>query len=343
MHITWILSSKLARDTAGNLTSSMASTRYRVLQPAEHLAAAGHRIDLIQADALANAAELAEPLSADVVIVSKGLFQGSVALAERAKALGTQLLLDVCDDHFTTKFRQIYLALCRLADGVIASTPEMAKVIQQHTGRTATVISDPYEAPWTEVRFAPQSPVRLAWYGHPANFDTLAELAKEMPDFASRHLVDLSVVTSPSPSIAAFLRQWEQQLPGRLRTRFIPWTAEATWQTLREADAVVIPSLADSGKLVKSPNRLIESLRMGRFVAAYPLPAYQQFAEYAWLGERVLDGVSWALENRAQAIHQVCSGQEYVSHAFAPASIAADWAAALEPTARSVKKLLPTS
>jgi hypothetical protein len=303
----------------------MASTRYRVLQPAEHLAALGHRIDIIQAGESAQNAALAQPLAADVVVVSKGMFDGSVALAQRAKALGAKLLVDLCDDHFGTQFRGIYLALCQLADGIVASTPEMAGVITQHTGRTAVVVSDPYEAPWTEPRLEPRQVVQLAWFGHPTNFDTLTTLVGEMPGFVARWPVHFTVVSTSNPQVASFLRQWQSSLPGKFSVQLVPWSADATWQALRQADAVVIPSLAGSAKAVKSPNRLIESLRMGRFVAAYPLPAYQQFAEYAWLGERVLDGVTWALNNRATAIDQVRRGQEFVSHAFAPARIAAEW------------------
>jgi hypothetical protein len=317
----------------------MASTRYRVLQPAEHLAALGHRIDLIQAGESAQNAALAEPLAADVVVVSKGMFDGSVALAQRAKALGAKLLVDLCDDHFGTQFRGTYLALCQLADGIVASTPEMARVITQHTGRSAVVVSDPYEAPWAEPRLEPQQVVQLAWFGHPTNFDTLTTLVGEMPAFVARWPVNFTVVSTPNPQVASFLKQWQGSLPGRLSVQLVPWSADATWQALRQADAVVIPSLPGSAKAVKSPNRLIESLRMGRFVAAYPLPAYQQFTEYAWLGERVLEGVAWALDNPASALDQVRRGQAHVSQAFAPARIAEQWAGLLEQSIRGMQAI----
>ena len=339
MHITWILSSKLTRDTDGNLTSPMASTRYRVLQPAEHLATLGYRIDIIQAGESAQNTALDQPLAANVVVVSKGMCDGSVALAQRAKALGAKLLVDLCDDHFGTQFRGTYLALCQLADGIVASTPEMARVITQHTGRTAVVVSDPFEAPWAEPRLEPQPVVQLAWFGHPTNFDTLTTLVGEMPAFVARWPVHFTVVSTPNPQVTSFLRQWQASLPGKFNVQLVPWSADATWQALRQADAVVIPSLAGSAKAVKSPNRLIESLRMGRFVAAYPLPAYQQFAEYAWLGERVLDGVTWALNNRATAIDQERRGQAFVSQAFAPTCIAEQWATVLAQSIRGTRSM----
>src|SRR5262245_15410444 len=127
MHVTWVIPGVVEKRSDGRLFSTMASVRYRVLYVAEHLASLGHRIDIIQAGFSLEDPQLELPLKADVVVISKGLFEGSVRIAERAKSLGAKVVVDICDDHFDTVFRDTYRSLCKLADGITASTQTMAE------------------------------------------------------------------------------------------------------------------------------------------------------------------------------------------------------------------------
>ena len=325
MHITWIIPGAIQKREDGRLFSPMASVRYRVLYVAEHLAAQGHRVDIIQAGLPADAAEIESPLGADVLIVSKGLFDGSVALAERARKIGGRLLLDLCDDHFGTPFRDTYFSLCSLADCVVASTPMMARVIAERTGCHAEVIGDPFEAPPGEPRFQPAERVRLLWFGHPTNFDTLFAMMPSLVEFSRERSAELHVVSTNMSNILGALAQVSRKHEPRLSTHFTAWSPDATWQALHACDAVLIPSLPGDSKLVKSPNRIIESIRRGRFVSAFPLPSYQPFANYAWLGDNVLDGIRWAIIHPREAETRMQAGQAVVEKEFAPTRLARQW------------------
>jgi hypothetical protein len=325
MHVTWIVSGAIDRRADGRLISPIASVRYRVLYIAEHLATRGHRVDMIQAGLQVDTPQLESPLRADVVIMSKGLFEGSVAIANRAKQLGAHVLVDLCDDHFDTLFRETYLSLCSLAEGITASTPMMARVIAQRAGREATVIGDPFEAPYGEPRFQPAQRVRLLWFGHPSNFDTLAAMMPRLIEFTQERPVELHVVSENFANITAALAQVSHKHGPHLLTRFTPWSQDATWHALAECDAVLIPSLPTEAKLVKSPNRLVESIRCGRFVAAFPLPSYQPFSHGAWLGQDVTDGLRWALANPTEVLNRIRCGQRFVADNFSSDILARAW------------------
>lgn len=87
---------------------------------------------------------------------------------------------------------------------------------------------------------------------------------------------------------------------------------------MQQADIVIIPSLNSDVKTVKSPNRLIESVRSGRFVVAHPLPAYQEFAKWVWVQSDLVDGIRWALQNPQQVIQNIQTAQQYISHQYSP-------------------------
>ncbi len=127
-----------------------------------------------------------------------------------------------------------------------------------------------------------------------------------------------------------FLSDVEQRHRPSVVTRFTPWSPEATWDALSECDLVVVPSLPDAKKLVKSPNRVVEPLRSGRFVVAYPLPSYQELGDYLWLGEDISAGIAWAISHPAEVLDRIESGQAYISRRFAQSIVALRWAAILE-------------
>lgn len=104
------------------------------------------------------------------------------------------------------------------------------------------------------------------------------------------------------------------------------WTLEGQRQAISECAAVVIPN---SGKLAKSANRLIESVRCGRFVIANNLPAYREFSPWMWIGD-IREGMKWFEENQEEAIKRVRNCQDYVKVRYSPKEIAQQWLNVLE-------------
>ncbi len=341
MRITWLISSPVTVEHGG-WYSPLASVRYRVLAPARYLREEGHQIQFIRLDERQPSDEIDQRLRADVVVISKVLAGGSVAMAERAKQLGSRVIVDLCDDHFDTpELGSAYQSLCGLAERVVASTNTMAALVRQRTGRTAIVIDDPFEGPLGSPCFAPRGEqVRLMWFGHPVNFDTVAAMMPGLVRLSRTQPIMLHVVSAVGAgNIQAFLGQVSDRNKPALCTKFTPWSPEATWHALSECELVVVPSLNEAKKLVKSPNRVVEPLRAGRFAVAYPLPSYQELRDYLWLGEDMAAGIEWAIRNPAEVLQRTEAGQAYINRRFSPTNVALRWAAVLEQLVESDRQV----
>ena len=334
MKITWLTAGGI-RSVDGTLFSALASERYRVVIPAQLLRAGGHEVTAVPAGCPLNDAIWNAALKAELLVVSKVFTDDVLEVVRRARAEGARIVLDLCDDHFETpELGSVYTQLCETVDAIVVSTSAMGETIATRFGRHSSVIDDPYEAPLGEPIFRPRPDgLRLAWFGSPVNFDTcvamlpaLAELSRSLP-------LTLRVVTD---AVDGFVpsRLEELTAPHRptMQTRFVPWSPAETWSTIAAADLVVVPSFDDPRKRVKGPNRMVESLRLGRFVAAYPLPAYVPLGQYAWLGRDLTAGIGWAVANPAAVLARVQAGQKYVAARFAPEIIGRAWETVLRGT-----------
>jgi glycosyltransferase involved in cell wall biosynthesis len=314
----------------------LASIRYRVLAPARYLQEQGHQNQFLRLDQTVDGEQLTQALRADVVVISKIFAGRSVELVRQAQAYGARVIVDICDDHFDTPdLSQAYGSLCGIADRIVASTAAMAKVIHQRTGKHAAIVDDPYEGPHGEPRFSPAArAVQLLWFGHPVNFDTVADMVPKLATLSRSLPLSLHVVSDATNSnIRAFLDSAAAQHKPGLTTRFTPWSPEATWEALGDCDLVVVPSLPAAKKHVKSPNRVVEPLRAGRFVVAYPLPSYVELQDFIWLGENMADGIVWAMSNRNELGRRLEAGQDFVNRRFSPLTVARVWEAVLLQTA----------
>ena len=103
------------------------------------------------------------------------------------------------------------------------------------------------------------------------------------------------------------------------------WSREKQLEALDKCAAVIIPT----GKsMSKSANRLIESVRNGRFVIAGYLPAYEEFKQWMWIGD-IREGVEWLKEYPNKAIENVTECQQYISEHYSPERIGRLWFNAL--------------
>lgn len=330
--LCWILDAPVLVGPEGE-TSPLASARYRALIPARALADLGVasrtlRLDGDAADRLAGVWDGAPP---DAVVVSKCFRAEGLAVAERARALGVRVLVDFCDNHFGhPALGPLMRRLVALADGVVASTPEMARIVGQETGARAHLAVDPYEGPAGEARFAPaDGPLRLLWYGHPSNLGSLLQSVPDLASFAARRPIDLEVVSTVPEEIATRLVRLCAISGGRIRPVLTPWTPEAVWAGLAACDAVVIPIVPDAQTVVKSPNRLVEAIRAGRLTVAQPLPSYLPLADGAFVVGRLSEGLRQAVADPAATEARIRVGQGRVEAHHAPAVAARQWAEAL--------------
>ncbi|MEW5890865.1 MAG: methyltransferase domain-containing protein [Pseudomonadota bacterium] len=332
MRFLFVTIAQLQQGPAGP-TFSVASARYRVLIPAQQLARLGHDIK-IDSVPPGRWPPSAQGHDFDVLVISKSGHPVNEELAKAMRARGVKVVADFCDDHFENPvYRTHYRNLAQLADQVVASTPAMAEAIRRHTGRQAMVISDPVEGPRGLPKFAPRFPaLRIVWFGHPTNLNGLAAKAAELHALAARMPVRLTVVTTPSDTASALVAALAAGAEGRVQAELIPWSLEATWKAIEQADLAWIPVVDSDVKAVKSPNRLLEPLWAGRLVVADPVPSYLPFADLVPIGTGLERGVVDALEDPARIELNLREAQRRIARLHSAFECGRQWARALGDT-----------
>jgi hypothetical protein len=238
----------------------------------------------------------------DLLIVGKHGWDKS--LVDRYKAF----IFDVCDDWFADKeLGPFYREMVRRAAVVTCNSDVMRFRIHQETGRAATVIPDAFE----REEWAPSWGEGLLWFGNPLN----------LPDFF-RAVQKLEGLDLPLGCIS----RHEDYMSEELRQLIIPWSPTAMDKGFKSAAVVILPTGASPAK---SANRLIESVRAGKFVVAEPLPAYEEFADFMWVGD-IRQGVEWAVANKAECFKRVKRAQKYIAKHYSIDVIGEKWLAAVK-------------
>jgi glycosyltransferase involved in cell wall biosynthesis len=170
-------------------------------------------------------------------------------------------------------------------------------------------------------------PAELLWFGHPTSLPELSASLEEIVAAAKRRPLHLRCITASGHGAEQLCES--QQGTAGLRMAFEPWSPAATWRALRACDLVILPARL-SRRLArgKSANRMIETLRAGRFALAHPRPAYLELSRFAWVGDSLADGVAWALAHPREALARISIGQRYVETEYSPGAIAQKWLAA---------------
>jgi hypothetical protein len=323
--IGWLVDAPVERQADGSATSRLASARYRCLVPAREIAARGGQCAVIGDVGRSDPAAILRALQrrgVDTVIVGKPLGPAMVEAARLVRTGGMRLIADFSDDFFADpRFGVLNRQLAMLADGVTASTPALAVAIQHHTGRHATIISDPFEGPRGTIRFAPaRDRLQLLWFGNENNYSTIAPIMPQLLAFSAQQPLRLTIVTA----LDRVPRLYASPSAG-FAVDHVPWATETLWRSLAACDAVIIPSLATHYHAAKSPNRLVEALWAGRAVAAHPVPSYADFAAFCGRGHDIAAALAAMIVERGAVERQIAAGQDYVARHHAPAVIAGMW------------------
>ena len=205
---------------------------------------------------------------------------GNQALARRVKG---PVVYDVVNAHFDDPD---YMDMCDVASVITCSSPVMAKIINEKTGRDAVVIPDPYEN--TECEPAVNGE-RVLWFGHQANIESLKPYAGMGIDICSAGVWSLENEASALAQTGVVLLTGSN--PGASANRVV--------KALRAGRFVVVPEDCPE--------------------------SWREFSDFIWIGD-VREGIAWAFANREEACRKVRSSQQFIRKTFSPQSIGSQWA-----------------
>src|SRR5688572_1811033 len=238
----------------------------------------------------------------DVTVFSKHFFKDDPDVARMLKKHGGEVVYDICDDHFNNpKWEKHYRQMCELADRKVTASEYLAERVKQETGRDSVVITDPYEYPRVLPKQAKSE--NVLWFGHHSN---LQALARELPR------LNRTVMVCSSKGVDG--------------SKFMEWSREAMFRAFVWADVVIIPVEDTEKKQAKSPNRLVESVRQGKYVIHNPLPAYEGYGMFS--GD-ILEGLEWIDSNQEEAKESVLRAQDLIEQKHSPQTVGKQWMEAL--------------
>ena len=248
-------------------SSGLGSYRYQLFNAAQELMKMGHSC-VFSTDPIPNC---------DAYVFHKHFRKEEQEIIKQVKG---KKVFAVCDYHFSTEHRQHYVSMINSADLVVAATNKLAEHIKKETGKDATVIFDTWGTEFAEKKpkFRPNGDLVCLWFGHSSNIQGLKDNLDKLTDCKL-----LIVTNAPNP-------------------RFIPYSIENMKLAFDKADLVIIPQdVTDPRRDCKTHNRVVDSIRAGKFVVASPVDSYKFFNDGVFLGDMKL-----GLDMLANAKARVC-------------------------------------
>ena len=284
------------------LSRAMASVRYRMTIPAAHMSCDSYLGPYPMLDC--NIHVFGKPLVNDV------------HWARQCKEYDRIVVWDCCDNHFRDKadkdVKEAYLAMFEMADVITCPTENMAKVIRD-MGKEAHVIADPWgydEVAPKPIEWGDTSETRpkLMMFGNIASMNSMRRVVDELVK-AGMEYKALIIGDTRYPWPEMPINQWSPKM---------------MMEGFKASDIVVIPVESGDRSDVKSPNRMVDSIRQGKFVIAEPMPEYEQFSEWMYVGN-ITEGLKWAEKHKAELPELVRLAQLHVRNLYDPVAIGRQW------------------
>jgi hypothetical protein len=305
----------------------LASARLRSFRPVRYLRSAGWRVALHRPGD-----------HPDVAVFQKAYSREQLDEARRLKSLGVRIVADFCDNHlwvpeWTPALRdraERMRELLALADVVVASTPELAEVLE----REAAVVDDALELPAAGVtaalaaarRIGGTQVLRLLWFGtagrdgQTGGLTDLATLLPTLQEVHARQPLHLTVVSNDRT-------RYDLQISGRLPSRYVPWSRPAFAAAVGRSDVAVIPVTLDPFTRCKTTNRPATALAHGLACIADPVPSYGALGDTIRVAAWSESLTAYAEASLRTA--DVARGSRLVRALYAPERIREQWSTVL--------------
>tara|TARA_B100000029_G_scaffold383086_1_gene378509 strand:- start:5680 stop:6642 length:963 start_codon:yes stop_codon:yes gene_type:complete len=254
-----------------------------------------------------------------VLILFKAFDNGILNLAKSAKKRGIKII-SVFDDWYLQNVErtQFNLPLSKISDLVVVKTNAAANEIKNHFNINSVVIADPVRFESKNIFNKKDNLIKLCWYGILDNHDTILNEIKNLDKL--NFPFNLTIITN-------FVENLKQQIDNlkiqKQNIIFKNWHERSDSEILN-TDAVLLPYPKDKKRLVKSSNRIIDSLNLGRFTIMSPVPQFEEFKNFVYYGD-IIDGIEWFHANSNLALEKTVKGQKYVNNNYSIRAISNKW------------------
>jgi hypothetical protein len=249
----------------------------------------------------------------DLLVLSKRYDSQSLEKALHLQSQsGTQIVLDMCDNHFHYKETNDFIKnrqsdlirALKAVDRVIVSSEYLAKELAKKVPTIASisVIGDLIEPPLNPaLRYRLQHPLgelmlknleksleklstekntRLVWFGNAGggNVDggmmNLELIRAHVETISKTRPVSLTVISNSRSMYKKLCKEWT------IPTFYLPWSKHTISRALMLHGISIIPIQKNPFTEAKSANRITTSLIHGLAVVADSIPSYQEFSKF---------------------------------------------------------------
>lgn len=327
MKIIWINPDSVY-EYSGGLSSQRACVRLRCIEPANYLSRKGHSVLLANMTNWCGWINDPTFYDADIYIIGKVIIDLS-SVIQRLKSLDRKIIIDVCDNFFEPpedSLREKYESILPLVDKIIVASKELEKALKIRIDKPITIIPDHVEGLKIAPHFKPErNEIKLLWFGYPSNLNSLNDFLPQLSILTDEVQVTLSIVTNWNNHLLDIFKDGHN----RINIKHVNWSLENMSQELNNCDLVIIPGSSNPASITKTANRVLTSLYAGRYVVAYPLPAYLEFSQFISVGENLIEGIWFSLKNKNNVIQRIADGQLYIEKNYLPEVISQLWETAL--------------
>ena len=318
------------------------------MNPLRELRRRGFPVELFRPDHLS---------SYQAVVYSKLYDPASYNEAVKLRAQGVRVVVDLCDNHFYNPEEVPALAqaavelrrMLRLADHLVASTPEVATIMVAEAGADlpVTVIGDAVEESIIGVkepiltRWVRQRQLRsllarlehgraagveasLVWFGihggphHEHGMGDLQRVRPVLEKIHHRHKLHLTVISNSRSKFDSLIAPWS------IPTHYLEWSPTTFLDALRAYEIALIPVTQNPFTRCKSNNRLATALSVGLAVVADSIPSYREFGQVSRLDAWDQGLLEYVKDPGLRSRH-AAEGREYVLRKYSLERIADDW------------------
>jgi hypothetical protein len=255
----------------------------------------------------------------DVVVLSKKTTVRDIKYLLDRKI---KFIFDICDDQFEDPtYSNMFKYACENANLIVVPTQSMKRLVESKINRKVFVIGDPFERNRNPPCFNIDQKIKLLFFGCRDNFIPINwnKIINKLEGCGIDFQID-AIFNNIELDYKNFKNE---------KLNIHTWSFDKQTFLMENCDLIILPFMNNHKNIsVKSANRIIESLQMGKFVISnFGVDSYKEFGDFIFLDnyDKICEGIIWACANKNDVLDKIKRGQEYINSYYSPTHISNLW------------------